>query len=126
MQNYEKELYQLIQAIQEFQTRSNNLKPNNNSKLGRASAFTGYNGMKLGDDVKAAPGMLLKNQPNNSSIISAYGSQGMMKRDTSQILNNLTPLQGMTSALTNSNFKMNNAFVNSNCSSAEQINLREE
>ena len=42
-----------------------------------------------------------------------------MVRDTSQLLN-LTPLQGMTSALTNSNFKINNnAIVNSNSSSGD-------
>lgn len=65
---------------------------NNNSKLGRISAFTGYNGMKFGDEVKAAPSMNRAAKNNNqSAVISAYGSQGLMMRDNSQLLN-LTPL----------------------------------
>ena len=95
------------------------MKLKSNSKLGRISAFTGYNGMKFGDEVKAAPSMN-RTKNINHSIVSAYGSQGLMVRDTSQLLN-LTPLQGMTSALTNSNFKLNNAFVNSNSSSGEKF-----
>lgn len=45
-----------------------------------------------------------------------------MVRDTSQIL---TPLQGLTSALTNSNFKVNTAIVNSN-SSGDNYHPRED
>ena len=84
------------------------------SKLGQFSTFTGYNGMRLGDEVQAAPRIdsgtgALRNQ-GSTSVISAYGSQGMPARDNSQILN-MTPLQGMTSALTNSNLKAPPAAV---------------
>ena len=111
-----------------MQQNGGNLNPgnNNNSKLGRISAFTGYNGMKFGDEVKAAPSMNRAAKNNNqSAVMSAYGSQGLMMRDNSQILN-LTPLQGMTSALTNSNFKLNNAFVNSNSSSGEKLIIKDD
>ena len=49
----------MLLAIQKFQFQANNnSRPGQlASKLGKTSAFTGYNGMKLGDEVQAAPGM---------------------------------------------------------------------
>jgi len=44
--------------------------------------------MKLGDEVQAAPGIQRGGQINQS-MISAYGSQGFIVRDTSQMM---TPL----------------------------------
>ena len=79
--------------------------------------------MRLGEEeVQAAPGMLLGGK-NNQSTVSAYGSQGAIVRDTSQML---TTLQGMTSVLTNSHLKMNTAIINSHSSSGEAYHQRDE
>ena len=60
---------------------------------------------------------------NNQSVVTAYGSQGPIVRDTSQML---TTLQGMTSILTNSHLKMNTAVINSHSSSGEVYQQKED
>ena len=120
----------MLTAVQRFQDRRSGLNrpAQPASKLGKTSVFTGYNGMRFGEETHAAPGMALgglRNQCSNS-MISAYGSQGLMLRDTSQLLN-LTPLQGgKNSTLTNSNMKTTQQVMNSRSSSGERIILRDE